>query len=46
MTMQVEDRLIMERLDRLEAKLKEDMRELEFLKNMDVIRRWRRRNKK
>jgi len=45
MTMQMEDRLIMERLDRLEAKLKEDMRELECLKNMQVIRQWRRRNK-
>jgi DNA/RNA-binding domain of Phe-tRNA-synthetase-like protein len=45
MTMQMEDRLLMERLDRLEAKLKEDMRELEFLKNMQVIRQWRRRNK-
>ena len=45
MTMQMEDRLIMERLNRLEAKLKEDMRELEFLKNMQVIRQWRRRNK-
>jgi len=43
MTLQTEDRLLMERLDRLEAKLKEDMRELEFLKNMEVIRRWRRR---
>jgi hypothetical protein len=32
-------------LNRLEAKLKEDMRELEFLKNMQVIRQWRRRNK-
>jgi len=45
MTLQTEDRLIMERLDRLEAKLKEDMRELEFLKNMEVIRRWRRKTK-
>ena len=45
MTMQLEDRLIMERLDRLEAKLKEDMRELEFLKNTEIIRQWRRRNK-
>lgn len=45
MTVQMEDRLLMERLDRLEAKLKEDERELEFLKNMDLIRRWRRRTK-
>ena len=45
MTLQTEDRLLMERLDRLEAKLKEDMRELEFLKTTYVIREWRRRNK-
>jgi len=41
----MEDRLIMERLDRLEAKLKEDMRELEALKTFQVIRQWKRRNK-
>jgi len=45
MTLQTEDRLLMERLDRLEAKLKEDMRELEFLKTTYVIREWKRRNK-
>jgi hypothetical protein len=45
MTVQLEDRLLMERLDRLEAKLKEDLRELEFLKTTYVIREWRRRNK-
>lgn len=50
MSVQTEDRLISDRLDRLEAKLKEDeaqiqeaKRELEFLKNMEVIRRWRRK---
>ena len=45
MTMQMEDRLLMERFNRLEVKIKETERELEFLKNMEVIRRWRRRSK-
>jgi hypothetical protein len=45
MTIQLEDRLLMERLNRLEAKLKEDMRELEFLKTTYVIREWKRRSK-
>lgn len=51
MTMQMEDRLLMARLDRLEAKVKEDeaaiqetKRELEFLKTTQVIREWKRRN--
>lgn len=46
MTVELEDRLLMDRLNRLEAKLKEDLRELEFLKNAQIIRQWRRRNKK
>ena len=45
MTVQTEDRLIMERLDRLEADINEAKRELEFLKTTYVIREWKRRNK-
>lgn len=48
MTVQSEDRLLMERLDRLEAKVKADeaaiqeaKRGLEFLKNTQIIRQWR-----
>jgi len=44
-TVQTEDRLIMERLDRLEADINEAKRELEFLKTTYVIREWKRRNK-
>lgn len=44
MTLQTEDRLLMARLDRLEAKLKEDERELEALKTFQVIRLWKRRS--
>lgn len=53
MTLQIEDRLLMERLDRLERKVREDeasiqeaKRELEFLKTTQIIRNWKRRSKK
>lgn len=45
MTVQLEDRLLMERLDRLETDINEAKRELEFLKNTQIIRQWRRRSK-
>lgn len=45
MTLQTEDCLLMERLNRLEAEINEAKRELEFLKTTYVIREWKRRSK-
>jgi hypothetical protein len=52
MTLQTEDRVLMERLNRLELKtheietaIQETKRELELVKTTEIIRRWRRRSK-